>query len=72
MLDNEDLMPEKRIEFREIIPMSAKEDLNSVHSLKVKLRHHIDEVFEEGSEELIKELTNEIETVLKVDNKFLL
>ena len=72
VLDNEDLMPEKRIEFREIIPMSAKEDLSSVHSLKDKLRQHIDEVFEEGSEELIKELTNEIETVLKVDNKFLL
>merc|ERR550532_3872973 len=29
-------------------------------------------VLEEGNEELIKELTNEIETVLKVDNKFLL
>lgn len=72
VLDNEDLMPEKRIEFREIIPMSAKEDMSSVHSLKDKLRLHLDEVFDDGNEEVIKELTLELEKSLKVDNKFLL
>ena len=72
VLDNEEMMPEKRIEFREIIPMSAKEDMSSVHSLKDKLRLHLDEVFDDGNEEVIKELTLELEKSLKVDNKFLL
>ena len=72
VLEDESLMPEKRIEFREIIPMSAKEDVSSVHALKDKVRDHIDEVFDEDSGELVKKLTEEIEAVLKVDNKFML
>ena len=71
VLENEDSMPEKRIEFREIVTMSAKEDQTSVHNLKNKLREHLDDIFDD-SDEKVKALEIEIDNALKVDNKFML
>merc|ERR1711971_1298844 len=60
----ENMLPEKQIEFKDVLLMSAKEDAKSVQNVKEKLRIHLDEIYRDDEEEKIKELTNEIDALL--------
>ena len=70
----EDMWPEKQLEFKDILLMSAKEDAKSVQNVKEKLRIHLDELYRDDEEEKIKELSNEIDALLIQNdkNKFML
>ena len=70
----EDMLPNQKIEFKDILLMSAKEDAKSVQNVKEKLRIHIDDIYQADEAEKIKELTTEIDALLiqSDNNKFML
>ena len=69
----EEMLPNKQIEFKDVLLMSAKNDAKSVQNVKQKLRIHLDDIYQDD-EEKIKALTTEIDALLIQSdrNKFML
>ena len=70
----EDMVPKERIDFREIIPISAQNDEKSVQNVKLKVRHYLDEVQDdlELHKDKVKSLSDEIDAMIRTDDKMLL
>ena len=64
----EEMIPEQKLDFKDIVVMSAKNDPKSVDNLKSKLRTQLDEAVDE-SEEKIKALSLELDTHLNAVDK---
>ena len=65
---DEDMRPKTKINFKQILTMSAKEDQKSVSHVKNQLRSILDDVEQKQDEESqIQSLTDEIDAILETN-----
>ena len=66
----ENMIPQKRIEFREIFSLSASKDMKSVEKVKQKIREHLDEIEDdqENFQEKVKSLTLTVDAKIHTDS----
>ena len=67
----EELVPERRIEFREIVKMSAKNDAKSVQRLKQKIRIHLDEISMKDEQGKVEALEKELDVLVNADKEYI-
>ena len=70
----EDMVPKERLHFSEIIPISAKNNKNSVQNVKLKVRQRLDKIQDdiELHKNKVKSLHNEIHAKIDADDKMLM
>ena len=70
----EDMVPKERLHFSEIIPISAKNNRNSVQNVKLKVRQRLDKIQDdiELHKNKVKSLHNEIHAIIDIDDEMLM
>ncbi len=68
---DEELRPEERVDFRDVVSISADKDPAAVGQVKNMVRDHLDTIHDEqiANEEKVKEFTNELGEIMSTENK---